>query len=102
MQGGLDDLGCRAELQIRIQTGGVFDRRVSSRQARYGHAEGRAADVVVANQMAELDRFRIAAVLAANAHFQIGAGFAAVIHSHLHQFAHAVPIQRLEGILFLK
>jgi len=48
--------------------------------------------------MAELDRGRIAAVLAADAHFQAWAGGTAVLHSHLDQLTHTHRVQLLERI----
>ena len=48
--------------------------------------------------MAELDGGGIAAVLAADAQLDVGAGLAAQLGSHLHQLAHAVLIQTGEGI----
>ena len=70
-----------------------------SGQARYRHAERRAGDVVVADQVAPLDGFGVATVLAADAHFQFRAGLAAFGNGHVHQLAHAIAVERLEGIL---
>ena len=43
--------------------------------------------------MAELNGARIAAMLAADAQLDVGAGLAAKIDSHLHQLANAVLIE---------
>ena len=48
--------------------------------------------------MAELDARGVAAVLAADAQAQVGAGLAAVVCSHLDQLADADLIQVLERI----
>ena len=72
---------------------------MGSRQAGDRHAEGRAADIVVADDVAELDRVGVAAMLAADAHFQVGAGLAAIVDRHLHQAANAIAVDGLEGIL---
>ena len=48
--------------------------------------------------MAEFHGGRVAAVFAADAQLDIGAGSSAHIGSHLHQSAHAVLIQSCEGI----
>ena len=76
----------------------MFNSSLSSSQARDRHAEGRAAHVVEAHVVAELDGGGIAAVLAADAQLDVGAGLAAQFGSHLHQLAHAVLIQTGEGI----
>ena len=48
--------------------------------------------------MAELDGGRVAAMLAADAQLDVGAGLAAAFGSHLDQLANAVLIQSGEGI----
>ena len=68
---------------------GVLDRSLSSSQTCNGHTEGRAADVVQTNIVAELHARGVAAVLAADAQTQIGTGLAAVVGSHLDQLANA-------------
>ena len=57
---------------------GVLDGSLSGGQTGDGHTEGRAADVVQADVVAELDRRGVAAVLAADAQAQVGTGSAAV------------------------
>ena len=71
---------------------------MSSSQTGDRHTEGRAADVVQAHIVAELDGGRITAVLAADAQLDVGASLAAQLGSHLHQLANAVLIQTREGI----
>ena len=51
--------------------------------------------------MAELDGRRIAAVFAADAAVQFGAGLAAELNGHLHQFAHADGVEAGERIGFV-
>jgi len=77
---------------------GVLDRSLSGGQTCDGHTEGRAADVVQADVVAELHARGVAAVLAADAQAQIGAGLTAVMCSHLDQLADADLIQMLERI----
>ena len=73
----------------RTLTCGVLDSSLSSGQTCDRHTEGRAADVVQTNIVAELDAGRIAAVLAADAQTQVGTGLTAVMCSHLDQLADA-------------
>src|SRR5581483_12149496 len=73
-------------------------RRLRSGQARDGHAEGRAAYVVEADLVAELDALGIATVFAADAKLQGGIGSAPLLGGHLHKLAHAFAVERLEGI----
>ena len=51
------------------------------------------------HQVAERDRRRVAAVLAADAHLQVRLGDAAALHGHLHHRADALPVQHLERIV---
>src|SRR5215213_1972377 len=55
----------------------LAQRRLGGREAGERHAERRAADVVEAELVAELDRARLAAVLAADPELQAGADAAA-------------------------
>ncbi len=77
----------------------VLQRRMRGRQAGDRDTEGRAGNVVVADHVAPLDRIGVAAMFTADAHFQLGAGLAAIVDRHLHQLAHAFPVQGLERIL---
>src|SRR6202022_4587436 len=56
--------------------------------------------VIQSDLVAERDRSRIAAMLAANADFQIRAGLAPARDADLHQFTDAVAIDRNERIDF--
>ena len=77
---------------------GVLNRSLSSSQACDRHTERRAADVVQANIVAELDAGGIAAVLAADTQAQVGTGLTAIVSSHLDQLADTDLIQVLERI----
>ena len=77
---------------------GVLDRSLSSGQTCDRHTEGRAADIVQTNLVAELDAGRISTVLAADAQTQVGTGLTAIMCSHLDQLADADLVQMLERI----
>src|SRR5689334_5606449 len=77
----------------------MLQRGMSCRQACHWHTERGAGYIVVADHVTELYRVRVAAMFATDAHFQIWAGLAALCNGPLHQGAHAVSIDRLEGIL---
>src|SRR5436190_9687552 len=62
------------------------------------HPEGRAAYVIETDRVEELDRLGIAAVLAANAEFQIGLHGPALARGQPHQDAHPALIERLERV----
>ncbi len=64
-----------------------------------GDPVGGAGDVVEADFSAESDRGRVAAMLAADAHFQVGAHAPTLLNRHLDQLAHAVTVQCLEWVL---
>ena len=85
-------------LNATILLSGIFDGSLSSSQTGDRHTEGRAADVVQTNVVAELHARGVAAVLAADAQTQIVAGLAAIMGSHLDQLADADLIQMLERI----
>ena len=76
----------------------VLDCGLSGGEAGDGNTVGRAADVVQANVVAELNTAGIAAVLTADAQTQVGVGLAAVMGSHLNQLANADLVQMLERI----
>src|SRR6185369_11726448 len=63
------------------------------------HAVGRAADVVQADALAELDRRRVAAVFAADAQLYIGPGRPAPFGGDADQVADAFLVQADEGVL---
>ena len=77
----------------------LFDGCLCGCKARSEQAEGRAGDVVEPDLVAELDGLRIAAMLAADAHLESGAGVASLGRGHLHQQADARLVERGEGIL---
>jgi hypothetical protein len=49
--------------------------------------------------VAELDGGGVAAVLAADAYFEVWAGLAALFYGYLHETAHALPVEHLEWVL---
>src|SRR6185369_2914881 len=73
--------------------------RLRRRQFGNRHAVGRAGDVAQPDLGAEMNRGRIAAVLAADAEFHVGAGLAAALAGDLYQFADAIGIEADEGVL---
>ena len=79
--------------------GGDRKGRLGRREAGDGHAVGRAGDVVKPDLLAEGDRSRVAAMLAANAELDVRTGRPAALRCDAHQLAHAFGIQRDEGIL---
>ena len=64
-----------------------------------GHAERRAGHVVHADAVAELDGARLAAVLAADADFQVRVGLAAAFDGSFHQLADAFVVEDGGGIV---
>ena len=85
-------------LHATILLSGIFDSSLSGSQTCDRHTERRAADVVQANIVAELDAGGIAAVLAADTQAQVGTGLTAIVSSHLDQLADTDLIQVLERI----
>src|SRR5215467_10847398 len=63
------------------------------------HAIGAAAYVVHADAVAEADAGGFAAMLAADADFEIVAGFATFLDSHLHQLADAFLVEDGEWVV---
>ena len=61
-----------------------------------GHPEGGAAHVVQSRAVEEVDATRIATVLAADAHRQLGVGVPPALHSNPDQLADAGLVERLE------
>src|SRR6202020_3346439 len=82
----------------RLAGGGLAEGGLRRRQPRDRHAVGRALDIIEANLVAERDRSRIAAMLAANADLEIGAGLAPARDPDPDQLADAVAIDRDERI----
>src|SRR5258708_5853159 len=62
------------------------------------HARGRAGHVVEPDLVADRHRGRIAAVLAADAELEVLARVAAALGRDLHQFAHALAVDRDERV----
>ena len=77
---------------------GCFNSSLCSSQTGDRHTEGRAGNVGQADVVAELHGGGVAAMLAADAQLDVGAGLLAQVGSHLHQFANADLIQLCEGI----
>src|SRR5690606_20510629 len=73
--------------------------RLRRRQTGDRHPIRRATDVVEADSMAEIDTGGIAAVLSADAHLQVGAAAASLLHAHPDQFADALLVNGLERVL---
>ena len=69
-------------------------------KTRDRHAERRAGDVVQSGIVAELDRARFAAVLAADAALEFGLYAAALEYGLAHELTHAVLIEYLERVVF--
>src|SRR5262245_718366 len=67
-------------------------------EPRDRNPEWRAGDVVEAELVAERDRRRVAAVLAADADFELVARLAAALDADAHRLAHAFAIDRHERI----
>src|SRR5688572_2566710 len=80
----------------------ITDRRRQSRlrggQPRDRHPERGAADVVEPDLVTELDRARLAAVLAADADLEVRPGLPSLGDGHLHQPADALAVERLERV----
>ena len=87
---------------MRLQLALLFQNRsVSGRQTGDRHTERRAGNVVQANLVAEHDGRRIAAVLAADAEFDVRAGLLAELNGHLNELADAVLVKTSERIRFV-
>src|SRR5215210_7480043 len=67
-------------------------------EARERHAVGRAADVVEPEPVAERDRLRLAAVLAADAELEVLLDAAPALDGDAHQVADAVLVEELERV----
>src|SRR5690554_5245656 len=73
--------------------------RLCGCETRDRHAVGRAGNIGEAHFLAEGDGGRVAAMLAAYAELDVGAHFSSPPCTDGHQFAHAIAVQRNEGIL---
>ena len=76
----------------------LFECRLRGSEPRERDAVGRAADVVEPEQVAELDRRRLAPVLAADAELEVGLGAAPALDADAHQVADAITVERLERV----
>src|SRR6202795_1129235 len=76
----------------------LFDYRLRCGQPGDGHAERGCAHIVHLDLMAELDAFRVAAVLAADADLQFRPSAPAPRNAHTHQFPDSLDVQSLEGV----
>src|SRR3989442_15119 len=72
--------------------------RLSSCEPSNRHPVRAATDVVQTYHVAELDGGWVAAVLAADAYFEIGTGLAALLYGGADEAAYAVAVEHLEGI----
>ena len=90
--GGLSRRSRRRPMPCSASAAWAAARRASG--TRYG----RAADVVEPEPVAERDRLRLAAVLAADAELEVLARAAAALDRDLHQVADAVLVDRLERV----
>src|SRR5262249_47170172 len=77
----------------------LSERRFRCRHPRRGHWERRAADVVEPELVAERDRLRPPAVLAADPGLQAGLRRSAALNADAHQLADTVHVERLEGVV---
>src|SRR4051812_44575402 len=84
----------RAESLLRL----VLQRRLRRGQARHRHAERAARHVVQPDLVAELHAVRVTAVFAAYADLQLRPLRPAFLHTHLHQPADAVLVDRRERV----
>ena len=82
----------------RLAGDGLAERGLRRGETGDRHAVGRARDVVQSNLMAESDGRGIAAMFAADTDLQARASLAPARHADLHQFAHAIAVDRNEGV----
>src|SRR5450759_2299273 len=75
------------------------ERRLGRREPRDRHAIRRRADVVEADLVEEVNRRRVAAVLAADPELQVGPAPTAALDAVAHEVADSLYVDRREGIL---
>src|SRR6478672_10113032 len=75
------------------------ERRLCGRQARHRYPIGRGAHIVHSGFLEEMDRRGIAAMLPADADFQILARLTTTLHTNRDDRADAVDVDRRKGIL---
>src|SRR5687767_7323749 len=87
--------GGRRAVRRRTSGAGEFPAECGAArlQPRHGHAEGRAGHVVQPHLVEEVDRVRVAAVLAADAELQVGPGGPAPFDGDLDQPSDARDVQ---------
>ena len=77
---------------------GLAQGRLRGGEPRDRHAERRARHIVELDLVTEGDRSRVAAVLPADADFELGTDFSSALDADAHQFADALLIDRHERI----
>src|SRR5665647_2110090 len=88
----------RPRLLLELEFAALFDGCLRRGKPCHRDAERRAAHVVHAGAVAELDALGIAAVLAADAHLEVGPGAAAPLDAHLHELADALLVEGRERV----
>src|SRR5689334_8972130 len=64
------------------------------------YAEGRAGNIVIADDVTPFDRVRVATVFTTDTYFKAGTGLATLRNCPIHKFADATAIDGLEGVCF--
>src|ERR1700730_5224187 len=75
-----------------------FNYYLSCGESCYGNPEGRSADIVHADSVAELDAIGIAPVLSANSDLEFRPRLAALLDAPAHQHSDSFCVERLERI----
>src|SRR5450830_43169 len=88
----------RLRLLLELEFAALFDGCLRRGEPCDRDAERRAAHVVHAGAVAELDALGIAAVLAADAHLEVGPGAATPLDAHLHELADALLVEGRERV----
>src|SRR5262249_52933159 len=86
-------------MTLRCRTSALTERRLRGREPRDRHPERRAGHVIKTDLVAERDRGRITAMLAADAELDVFTHLAATLGGDAHQFADAVAIDRHERVV---
>src|SRR3989454_5370157 len=86
------------KLSLPVSRAPMRQRRLRRREPRARHAERRRRDVRQTGLVEELDRRRIAAVLAADPDLQVLARLAAPLDAHAHHGSDALAIEDLERV----
>ena len=79
----------------------MFNVSLCGREPCDRNAVRRAGNIIEPDLVAELDRRRIAAVLAADAEVHVRAGLLAELHCHVHKFAYADLVELSKRIGFI-